>query len=645
MVDPTMFSHIDQRLRQIFDKENTPFGGISVLVVGDFNQKQPVLKPWIFQKDPNNVYSILQPYVTNELWDKFKLLELNEIMRQKDDLKFAQALNRLGDIGLIGLTEEDIAMFNSRIMAPKYIPQIATHIFISNTNVTKYNESFIERAIGIMFWNIAKHYPKGNQRAQIEFRAYSKFLENLPKESCGELLFKLPLKEGCKYMITSNENVKDGLVNGACGILKKYILNGNGDQAVRLYIDFHEDDVGAIARANDNKKERADLRAQGIIIEQNWTPLELARCKLHIPNKTWSAEREQHRVTASEALTVYKVQGSTLPAVALDISQNLQRSDLYVVLSRVTCLANMYLYGRKSIVQGKDFLKYTKKRKEKAIANIMKTSPIHCELRRLRKTSTIIDKYPFLMESTDTVKRSISIMYHNIDGLLEKLPYIKADFGHMSTDILILGQCHTNPFDANQIANYQIEGYTLHKLTGTTIKDSKSGIAIYIRTEHLKSIIFKGDNTNNGIYKTEKGLEIGMIGFKINNQLLYICYLTNHQELNINTFWAEFKQFITQYMPMETENKIKKSLFVVGSLNLNALDSKHDYLIKRMKDLYELDNMIHTATTDHDCLMDWCQTNIDRQNIARPINCQAMLYESCFSQHKPIWLNLSSNRK
>ncbi len=80
-----------------------------------------------------------------------------------------------------------------------------------------------------------------------------------------------------------------------------------------------------------------------------------------------------------------------------------------------------------------------------------------------------------------------------------------------------------------------IEGYTLHKLTGTTIKDSKSGIAIYIRTEHLKSIIFKGDNTNNGTYKTEKGLEIGMIGFKINNQLLYICYLTNHQELNINT--------------------------------------------------------------------------------------------------------------
>ena len=565
-------------------------------------------------------------------------------MRQKDDLKFAQALNRLGDSGLIGLTKEDIAMFDSRIMAPKYIPQLATHIFISNDNVTKYNDLFIEKAIGVMFWNIAKHYPKGNQRAQLEFKAYSKFLENLKKESCGELLYKLPLKEGCKYMITSNENVKDGLVNGACGILKKFILNGSGDQAIRLYIDFHENDVGAIARANENRKEKADLRAQGIIIEQNWTPLNLSRCKLQIPNKTWSAEREQHKVTASEALTVYKVQGSTLPAVAFDISQELQRSDLYVVLSRVACLANLYLYGKKSIVAGKYFLKYTKRQKEKAIANHYKTSPIHCELRRLRKTSTLMDKYPFLTVSTDPVKRSISIMYHNIDGLLAKLPYIKADFGHMSADILILGQCHTNPNDANQLDKYEIEGFTLYKLTGTTIKDSKSGIALYIRTEHLKSILFKGDNTFNEIYKTDKGLEIGMIGFKINNQLIYICYLTNHQELHINTFWAEFKQFITQYMPMETEYQIKKSLFVIGSFNLNALDSNQNYLIKRMKDLYELDNMIHTTTTDHDSLMDWCQTNIDRHNTDRPINSQAMSYESCFSEHKPIWLNLSSNR-
>jgi hypothetical protein len=42
MIDSTMFSHIDKRLRQIFKQPDTIFGGISVLVVGDFNQKQPV---------------------------------------------------------------------------------------------------------------------------------------------------------------------------------------------------------------------------------------------------------------------------------------------------------------------------------------------------------------------------------------------------------------------------------------------------------------------------------------------------------------------------------------------------------------------------------------------------------------------------
>jgi hypothetical protein len=233
-------------------------------------------------------------------------------------------------------------------------------------------------------------------------------------------------------------------------------------------------------------------------------------------------------------------------------------------------------------------------------------------------------------------------MYHNIDGLLAKLPYIKADFGHMSADILIFGQCHTNP---NDNAKYELEGYTLYKLTGTTIIDSKSGIALYIRTEHLTSILYKGDNTNNGLYKTSKGLEIGMICFKINNQLLYICYLQNHQDLHINTFWAEFKQFITQYMPLETEDQIKKSLFVIGTFNLNANDSKQNILISRMKEIYGVENMIHTASTDYNCLMDWCQTNIERHLEDRPVKCQAMLYESCFSEHKPIWLNLTSNRE
>jgi hypothetical protein len=62
---------------------------------------------------------------------------------------------------------------------------------------------------------------------------------------------------------------------------------------------------------------------------------------------------------------------------------------------------------------------------------------------------------------------------------------------------------------------------------------------------------------------------------------------------------------------MKYKQQIKNSLFVIGTFNLNANDSNQNLLISKMKELYELDNMLHTASTDYSCLMDWCLTNID----------------------------------
>ena len=70
---------------------NKPFGGISVICVGDLFQLHPVMDRWIF-KQPQNDYSILAPNVWT---DHFKLYELTQIMRQKDDREFAELLNRL----------------------------------------------------------------------------------------------------------------------------------------------------------------------------------------------------------------------------------------------------------------------------------------------------------------------------------------------------------------------------------------------------------------------------------------------------------------------------------------------------------------------------------------------------------------------
>lgn len=93
MVGKIMFNFINLRLQEIMGSL-IPFGGVSVIAFGDLFQLKPARDAWIFSSGYNsgNDLEILGP----NLWqDLFSLFELTEIMRQKDDLQFAQLLNRL----------------------------------------------------------------------------------------------------------------------------------------------------------------------------------------------------------------------------------------------------------------------------------------------------------------------------------------------------------------------------------------------------------------------------------------------------------------------------------------------------------------------------------------------------------------------
>ena len=91
MVGIRMFGHLDARLKQIF-KNTEAFGGLSILVFGDLKQLPPVGDKWIFNTNTSNPYGII---VGEALWQKFSFYELTEIMRQREDRRFAQALNSI----------------------------------------------------------------------------------------------------------------------------------------------------------------------------------------------------------------------------------------------------------------------------------------------------------------------------------------------------------------------------------------------------------------------------------------------------------------------------------------------------------------------------------------------------------------------
>lgn len=68
-----------------------PFGGMSILCVGDLLQLPPVAQRPVFSEPSDEMAAIY-----GSLWQTlFKIVELTEVQRQKGDQTFADLLNRM----------------------------------------------------------------------------------------------------------------------------------------------------------------------------------------------------------------------------------------------------------------------------------------------------------------------------------------------------------------------------------------------------------------------------------------------------------------------------------------------------------------------------------------------------------------------
>ncbi|KAG5679958.1 hypothetical protein PVAND_009493 [Polypedilum vanderplanki] len=94
MLGAEHFDQISSNLKQAF-RSSREFAGRSVIVVGDFNQLRPVGASYVFSNKRAHHRNSLTILCENPQWSPFRLFELTEIMRQKDDLRFAEALTRL----------------------------------------------------------------------------------------------------------------------------------------------------------------------------------------------------------------------------------------------------------------------------------------------------------------------------------------------------------------------------------------------------------------------------------------------------------------------------------------------------------------------------------------------------------------------
>lgn len=270
-------SYVAQKMR----RSDEPFGGIRLLMFGDFLQLPPVSKsemrvPRVFE---------------GEAWKQLspKVFTLNRIMRQQDQL-FTEMVSRvrLGEC---------------------------------TTDVCDYFESFsrdIEYYDGIepvRLYSLRKTTDEHNQFQLDKISAHPKTYESVDRGDERSLLQcpapkTLKLKAGCQVMLT--RNLGKSAVNGSIGTVIgfKYVADLRSSQPLVKFVG-HDGQAFTMA-----------------VPKCTWETV--------APTGVVMSSRVQVPLILAWAITIHKSQGQTIPRLYVDLNRVFECGQAYVALSRCT---------------------------------------------------------------------------------------------------------------------------------------------------------------------------------------------------------------------------------------------------------------------------------------------------------------------
>ena len=222
-----MLYNIDKRLKEI-KGSNEPFGGVSLILMGDFAQLPPVKdKPLYATKVGDmNEFQLHGSNLFKHFMDKGKTIIFDEIMRQQGESqkRFKEVLNCLADgsfdkAGWLYLKERDLYLsdkFNNETRKDF----LATSTLITSTN--RVAKDYNCRRIKQLGADIAPVKSQNNcpQAANASF-------------SKAGLHNSILLAKGCDVLITTNLWKEVGLTNGAKRKVK-YIIYAEGEKPPML---------------------------------------------------------------------------------------------------------------------------------------------------------------------------------------------------------------------------------------------------------------------------------------------------------------------------------------------------------------------------------------------------------------------------
>ena len=345
MLHAKQLNLVNQVLKHI-RKNDKAFGGIQVVVAGDFFQLPP-----IGSKGETNREKFA---FMSEAWldAKFHICYLSEQHRQVSDaanggLDLDDILNQ---IRRQEVTFEAIAALENTYDQSVDIKR--TRLYTHNLNVNKINDKELALLDGEMM------------RFEATTTGDSKLVETLKKtvRTQDELI----LKVGAKVMFIKN-NAELGVSNGTMGELIGFaaVKVEDKESSDALIEDDSSDDVGGIdeeaagektakgkksaAKKDKEKPKSKKSPAQKMPVVR----LNSGREVIAEPEE-WIIEDETGEVLASYlqvplclawAITIHKSQGMTLDAAEIDLSRTFELGQGYVALSRLKSLAGLQLLG------------------------------------------------------------------------------------------------------------------------------------------------------------------------------------------------------------------------------------------------------------------------------------------------------------
>jgi hypothetical protein len=296
MLPPEALSMIDAICSKI-KQSSEPFGGIQVVLVGDFFQLPPIVKTEV-GNDPQIMFTGESParfIYDSPSWGRASLIVcyLTEQYRQ-DDSGF---LALLSAIRRNAFGEDHLCHIRSRRINRHAIANGVPKLFSHNVDVDRVNDEILANLPGE-----SKVFTMSSQGPDV--------LVSALKRGClsPETLY---LKVGAAVMFTKN-NPKEGFVNGTLGVIEEFDKH-NGSPIVKT----REGRWIKVEPMDWAMEENGKIRAR---ITQ--LPLRLA----------W-------------AITVHKSQGMSLDEAVMDLSNVFEFGQGYVALSRLRRLSGLYLLG------------------------------------------------------------------------------------------------------------------------------------------------------------------------------------------------------------------------------------------------------------------------------------------------------------